>query len=252
MRLTSTAALLPLAVAISAHAALTGCVVTATDFISNNEEAGVLSTFTRYQVFARFNGQSDTLLSCSNFCGVGFPCGSGTGDLYGDFWHYDLINTQLMLRSDGSWGPNVTGSAVNNRYRDSYLTIGGIAVGTNSTNATANWTSGGSGIHAGDARGWERADIVDNCLLGWFNSNPANLQGRVGVGANTSTDVMIGQFILLATEAARTYRLTFEYNDGTPGAGSIYAECEFEIGLCPSPGALAVFGLAGFARRRTR
>jgi len=238
--------------ASTTHAALTGCVVTATDFNSSNAETGGFSTFTRYQVFARFNGQSDTLLSCFNFCGVGFPCGSGTGDLYGDFWHYDTINTQLMLRSDGSWAPALTGSATNNRYRDSYLTIGGVAVATNSTNATADWTSGGSGIHAGDARGWNRADIVDNCLLGWFNSNPANLQGRVGVGANTSTDVMIGQFILLATEAARTYRLTFEYNDGTPGAGSIYAECEFEIGLCPSPGALAVFGLAGVVSRRRR
>lgn len=249
---------LALALATGAHAAMTGCVVTAADFVSSNAETGGFSTYTRYQVYARFDGASDTLLACTNFCGIGFPCGGGSGDLYGGFWHYDTWNTGLMLSTDygdvpgGSWDPSKTGSATLYAPRDSFLTIGGLPVGTNTTDQTPDWTSGGTGIHAGNARSWDRPDLVDNCLIGWFNSNPANLQGRVGVGSNSATDVLIGQFVLLASEAARTYQLTFAYNDGSIGAATFFQTCQFEIGLCPSPGAVALFGLAGVARRRRR
>lgn len=231
-----------------AEATLTSCVVTATNFTNSG------FTLTRYNVYARFDGVTDTLLACSNFCGIGFPCGNGTGDLYGGFWHKDnaSYNSGVLMQAYGTWNPTQTGSTNTNRPYDSFLTIGGLPTGTNTTQATPDWTSGGSGIHAGNARSWNRADIVDNCLVGWFNSNPANLQGRVGVGANTATDVMIGQFILLATDPARTYQLTFAYNDGSAGASTLFQTCQFEIGLCPTPGALALFGLAGLARRRRR
>ncbi|MFM7261313.1 MAG: hypothetical protein ACKO3W_11985, partial [bacterium] len=41
----------------------------------------------RYEVFAKFNGASDTLLNVFNFGAV--PAGGGTEDWYGGFWHKD-------------------------------------------------------------------------------------------------------------------------------------------------------------------
>ena len=86
--------------------------------------------------------------------------------------------------------------------------------------------------------------------FGGFELNQPNLQGRVGSAGNTATDVRLGQFVLLANDAAaRTYSLTIGYNDGVPGSAVQFGNGTFSL---PTPGAVALLGLAGLAGRRRR
>ena len=200
----------------------------------------------RYEVFATFNGATDTLLNVFNFGAVG----SGQQDWYGGFWHKDNsdYNGGVLSQTYGTWAPQLTGSATANRPFDSFLLIGGNPAGTNSSNADPSWNSGGTGAHVGSSIGWSRADLVNNGTLGWFNSSPPNLQGRVGTMPNTATQVKVGQFMLSAGHETRTYTLTAGYNNGAGGS------VQFFTGnfVLPAPGAIALLGLAGLAGRRRR
>jgi hypothetical protein len=200
----------------------------------------------RYEVFATFNGATDTLLNVFNFGAVG----SGAEDWYGGFWHKDNSDYSggVLGQAYGTWAPQLVGSATTNRPFDSFLLIGGNPTGTNSSNADPSWNSGGTGAHVGSSIGWSRADLVNNGQLGWFNSSPPNLQGRVGTAPNTATQVKIGQFMLSAGHETRTYTLTAGYNNGAGGS------VQFFTGnfVLPAPGAIALLGLAGLAGRRRR
>jgi len=233
------ATLAGLAVAGSASATFTQYVVTSTNVTNSGQNLTV------YTLWARFNGPTDTVLNAFNLAGVGASSMSG-------FWHKDnaYYNSGVLMQEYGTWNPSQTGSATANRPFDSYLTIGGQATPTNTTNADPSWVSGGTGSGAADARSWNRPDLPNNGTLGWFNSNPPNLQGRVGSAGNTATDVRLGQFVLLANDAAaRTYSLTIGYNDGVPGSAVQFGNGTFSL---PTPGAVALLGLAGLAGRRRR
>ncbi|MCE2863950.1 MAG: hypothetical protein LW690_16045 [Opitutaceae bacterium] len=203
----------------------------------------------RYEVFATFNGPTDTLLNVFNFGAV--PAGGGSEDWYGGFWHKDNsdYNGGVLSQQYGTWAPQLTGSITLNRPFDSFLLIGGNPGGTNTTNADPSWNSGGTGSHTGNASGWSRADLVNNGQLGWFNSSPPNLQGRVGTAPNTATQVKIGQFMLSSGHEARTYTLTAGYNNGAGGGVQFFTG---QFTLVPAPGAIALLGLAGLAGRRRR
>jgi hypothetical protein len=173
-------------------------------------------------------------------------------DAYGGFWHKDNsdYNGGVLSQQYGTWAPQLVGGATTNRPFDSFLLIGGNPTGTNTTNADPSWNSGGSGSHAGSAAGWSRADLVNNPSIGWFNSSPPNLQGRVGVAPNTATQVKLGQFILSQNTEFRTYSLRTAFNNGA-GGGVVFADGTFTLGV-PAPGAIALLGLAGLAGRRRR
>ena len=236
MNLAMLAPVAGLAIASSASAAFTGFVVTSVDVTNSGQSLRV------YTVAARFEGPTDTLLNCFNFGSAG---GSMTG-----FWHKDnaSYNSGVLSQSFGTWNPSQSGSATLNRPFDSYLTIGGQAAGTNTTNADPSWVSGGNA----DARSWNRPDLPNNGTLGWFNSNPPNVQGRVGQPGNTATDVRLGQFVVAGSDtAARSFTLTLGYNNGVAGSAVQFATSTFGWGV-PAPGAIALLGLAGLAGRRRR
>jgi len=190
-----------------------------------------------YNVFARFNGATDTLLNAFNFNRLSSAPASNP------FYHKDNsdYNFGVLSKAYGTWAPQLTGSPTQNRPFDSFLVIGGTATGSNSTNADPSWPAGGGG--------WSRADIPSGNNIGWFNSSPPNLQGRVGVGGNTATDVRVGQFVVDAGADGGTWNLKLGYNSGIAGAPVQFAESTFNL---PAPGALALLGLAGLAGRRRR
>jgi hypothetical protein len=229
------ASLAGLAVAGSASASFVDYVVTSTSASNSGQ------SLTVYTLWARFNGPTDTVLNAFNLGGVGGSSMTG-------FWHKDnaYYNSGVLSQEFGTWNPSQTGSVPNNRPFDSFLTIGGQATPTNTTNADPSWVSGGNA----DARSWNRPDLPNNGTLGWFNSNPPNVQGRVGQLNNTATDVRLGQFVLSSNDsAARTYTLTIGYNDGIAGSAVQFATNTFSL---PAPGAVALIGLAGLVGRRRR
>jgi hypothetical protein len=240
-----TASLAGLAFAGTASAAFVGYFTTITQVTS-----GIL-VLDQVRVVARFNGPTDTALNVFNFTYQG----SATPgiDPYGAFYHKDNsdYNGGILSKQYGTWAPTLTGSATLNRPFDSFLTIGGNASATNTSNADPSWNSGGTPPHEGGPLGWNRADLLNNGTMGWFNSSPPNNQGRVGVAPNTATDVLIGQFVIDRSISAGDWTLTIGYNDGLPGSPVQFATGSFRIGV-PTPGTLALLGLAGFAGRRRR
>jgi hypothetical protein len=229
-----------LAVVSSASATFTGYVVTSTNVTSG------ANNLTVYTVAARFNGPTDTLLNAFNLRST-----NGNASLVG-FWHKDnaSYNSGVLSQEFGTWNPSQTGSATLNRPFDSYVTIGSQALASNTSNADPSWVAGGNT----DARSWNRADLPNNGTLGWFNSNPTNLAGRVGNSPGIpTTDVRIGQFVLSASDTAlRTFSLEIGYNSGIAGAPVQFGIGTFNLGAVPAPGAVALLGLAGLAGRRRR
>jgi hypothetical protein len=186
-----------------------------------------------YTLWARFDGATDTIVNAFNFNRLD---GSATNM----FYHKDNAdyNSGALTKAFGTWNPSQTGFATTNRPFDSYVTIGGQALGTNSTNADPSW----------GALSWARPDVPNGANVGWFNSNPPNNQGRVGVGANTATDVRLGQFVVDRDANGGTWNLKIGYTDGV-SVQVQFAETSFSL---PAPGAVALLGLAGLAGRRRR
>ena len=190
-----------------------------------------------YVLYARFNGATDTVLNAFNFNGL-------NGATMNGFYHKDNAdyNTSILMKEFGTWNPSQTG-AIANRPFDSYLTIGGLPTSTNTTNADPSWTGAAS---------WNRPDVPNGLNVGWFNSNPPNLAGRVGGAGNTADSVRLGQFVVDAGADIGTFNLKIGYNNGVAGSPVQFAESTFTLGAIPAPGAIALLGLAGLAGRRRR
>jgi len=191
-----------------------------------------------YTLYARFNGATDTVLNAFNFNGLGAATMNG-------FYHKDnaYYNSGALSKAFGTWNPAQTGSITLNRPFDSFLTIGGNATATNTTNADPSWTGTAS---------WNRPDVPNGLNVGWFNSNPPNIQGRVGQLGNTADSVRLGQFVVDAGADIGTFNLKIGYNNGVAGSPVQFAESTFTLGAVPAPGAIALLGLAGLAGRRRR
>ncbi|MDI9404992.1 MAG: hypothetical protein QM516_14080, partial [Limnohabitans sp.] len=144
------------------------------------------------------------------------------------FWHKDIsdYNGGVLSQANGTWHPAQTGFNASllaqNLPFDSYVTIGGIASPTNSTNNDPGWDAAGR---------WNQACVVGNpsstSAIGFFNSNPPNNQGRVGNSPSGGTGfaavppggVRIGQFILSADDTTvRTYIIRTGWNNGAGGS----------------------------------
>jgi hypothetical protein len=191
-----------------------------------------------YTLYARFNGATDTVLNAFNF-------NRTDGAATNLFYHKDnaYYNSGALMKEFGTWAPSQAGSITLNRPFDSFLTIGGNATPTNTTNADPSWTGASS---------WNRPDVPNGSNVGWFNSNPPNIQGRVGQTGNLADSVRLGQFSMDRDAAASTWNLKIGYNNGVAGSPVQFAEATFTLGVVPAPGAIALLGLAGLAGRRRR
>ena len=200
-------------------------------------------------MFATFGGTTDTALSSLQ---RSFAGRESSADPRAASWQRDNSddNGGVLSRSYGTQATGPTGSAIPRSslrlVRDHRETQGDQHPGGRSAP-----NSGGSSARAGGALGWNRADLLNNGTMGWFNSSPPNLQGRVGVAPNTATDVLIGQFVIDRNAFAGNWSLTLGYNDGIPGSAVQFATASFAFCI-PAPGALALLGLAGLAGRRRR
>jgi hypothetical protein len=198
-----------------------------------------------YVLFARFSGSTDTIVNAFNFNRV-------DGTATNLFYHKDLSTGTTapypLTKAAGTWNPGQTGSVTANRPFDSWLTIGGSTGAGNSTNADPSWPAAGGS--------WNRPDVPNGVNAGWFNSNPPNLQGRVGAsftnGTNTVTtasdSVRLGQFVVDRNANGGTWNLKIGYTDGV-STTVLFAETTFSL---PTPGAVALLGLAGLVGRRRR
>jgi hypothetical protein len=179
-----------------------------------------LGGLTAYQVFAKFDGATDTVLNAFELHNTD---GSGVMD---GFYHADALNGGVSSNVAGTWNPQfvlVPGAM------DSWVAIGGgtgFASG-NSTAADPGW----------GAAGFNQAGIPDTAVGGtvvWFNQNPPNLQGRVGVGPNPLDAVLLGQFVLSETDS-KTLFLKIGYNDGVAGSPTQFGEGTFTLGTASTP-----------------
>lgn len=112
------------AVASSASATFVQYVVTKTQTSNSGIQLDV------YTVWARFNGSTDTVLNAFNF-------NRTDSNVTNIFYHKDndSSNGGVLQKAFGTWSPTATGNATTNRPFDSYLVIGGLPTGLNSTSA---------------------------------------------------------------------------------------------------------------------
>ena len=207
------------------EAAFTGYVVTATPVTSSGQN------LVRYEVFAVFDGATDTVLNVFNFQAQGGWFAHH--DAASGFWHKDNsdYNGGVLSQQNGTWSPQITGSATTNRPLDSYLTVGGVANGSNSSTADPSWMY----------PGWARADFPLVNDLGWYGQLLQNRVGNSPAGGTVANGwiapvpvggVRLGQFILSQSDTAfRTYTLRTAYNNGA-GGGVVFADGSFTLGPC--------------------
>ena len=231
----------------NSSASFVGFVVTSTDAFTDGRSLVV------YTVAARFDGPTDTVYRA-------FDLTAARSAWYYGFWHKDSntdLSDPVLSQSDGSWDPRRTGSSSSNRPYDSYLTIGGIA---NGSDTTRDGYDDILGTQLSSSGGWDRAALPSASDFEWFNGQPGNQQGRAGNSPGLpSTDVRVGQFVLSAGHAPRTFSLSLKFNSGDwfdrDGDGEsddmTVATGSFTLGV-PAPGALGVLLLGSFARGRRR
>ena len=209
-----------LAVVGSANANFTGYSVSST----------TNGTYNMYQVFGNFDGATDTVLNA-------FQIHAIVGSSLAGFVHNDALTSGAPSTVSGTWNPQFVLAP---GAFDSYVCIGGGTgfLSGNSTNGDPGWGTSGfnqPGIPDGTTAG----------VAGWFNSNPPNLQGRV-----VSGQVLLASMVLAVGDTTgRTFFMKVGYNSGVAGAPVQFGEGLFTL---PTPGAVALLGLAGLAGRRRR
>ncbi len=216
---------------VLASAALAGIVASANATFTGYSVVLTSGAYNVYRVYGNFSGATDTVLNA-------FQIHAQAGSSLQGFVHADALNGGVPSTAAGTWNPQFVlapGAA------DSFVCIGGgtgFASG-NSTNGDPGWGAAGlnqTGIPDGATAG----------VAGWFNSNPPNLQGRV----NAQGQVLLGQFVLATNDTAgRTFFMKVGYNDGIAGSPVQFGEGLFSL---PTPGAVALLGLAGLVGRRRR
>jgi hypothetical protein len=183
-------------------------------FVGMVVENEVIDGKSVFRVYAEFNSANDVVLSVFGVANI--PVGG--------FFNSDFAG--------GSWAPQFTAPGAG--AVDSFVTIGGAPGFANSTQADPTW--GGAGFN--------QPGIPNGA--GWFNSNPPNLQGKV----NPATlRTLIAQFSFAGEPVTFTSPIVVAFNQGL-GTPTQFSQGAFFV--VPTPGAIALLGLAGLAGRRRR
>lgn len=179
--------------------------------------------FDVYDVYVTFESTDFILLNIYDSSSF-FSSGYG----WGNFNHNDILL---------GWNPSFANSPL-----DSFVTIGGGTgpASGNQTTGDPNWNSLMSGLEIPE-------------LAGWYNGNPQITQGQAQqvdlANGFSGAATLIGRFVLDgAGDGIFEFGMNFSlsYNGET---GTLQDSGGFVI---PSPGAIALLGLAGFVGRRRR
>ena len=156
----------------------------------------------------------------------------------------EFIHNDVQIGTGGTWNPAASLDIPNfsDSSNDSYVTIGygvGADAATNGTVLDLIF-----GEINGDGPTFPSG-------FGWYNGTPLNEQGvssfAGGFAGISGYAAMIGQFVWNGT-APLDFRGEIAFNTGS-GTDLVFDQ---DVFLCPTPGALALFGLGGLATRRRR
>ena len=177
-------------------------------------------------LYLEFTSSSDILLNVYNFNDA------------------NLGTSYYQALTAAGWAPNLQGGPFNTqdaREFDSFIAIGGI---TEYGPGGQPYQMAGNGVSVDPGFGGNNAD-GPGTNSGWYNSNPSNPIGSAGGDGL----VMIGRF---AIEGSNGFSMegctgwaTFNEGIGTPGQ-------QQEFICLPTPGALALLGIAGLTGGRRR
>jgi len=171
-------------------------------------------------------------------------------DILLNVYNYNDINIGASyyqgLTASG-WSPNLQAGPFETQDAlefDSFIAIGGV---TEYSPDDRPYQMAGNGV-ATDPNFGGNGAAGPAANAGWYNGNPNNPLGRPGTGPIPEV-VFMGRFSIENSDGfsliGSTGFATFNEGIGTPGQ-----QAEFEV--VPTPGALALLGLAGLAGRRRR
>ena len=217
-----------LAAASSAHAGFVGWDMRVDVGATADAQAlgGTLADATVYRMYAVFDTAGDQVL---NVFDANFATTDGS-TLYQDAGGTNVAPSDFIV-----------GIVPTARY-DSFVTLNLLTENTTvSTDANFTFTSNG---------------LTNNS--GWFNSNPPNELGLT-IQNGDVWETLVGQFTVLGGTGAVVAGPTANVDGRWFGAASIsYNDAtgatiqEFQAGFIPTPGAMALFGLAGLTAARRR
>ena len=182
----------------------------------------------------------------------------GPSDILLNIYNFNDINqgnnpTYFQGLTAAGWAPNEQGSIFTTEVSqmfDSFIAIGGVTsegIDGNPYQMAGNGVAvdpnfGQSAPGAGD--GGNNNAAGPGYDAGWFNGNPNN-----PIGTATGGLVFIGRFSIAGSDGfsleGSSGWATYNEGLGTPGQQDTFT-------VVPTPGALALLGLAGLAGRRRR
>ena len=216
---------LGLGVAATASAGMTGNAYEVGRAWSGEDFGGTAVSGYVVDVYLEFNSESDILLNVYNFNDV------------------NMGTTYFQGLTAAGWAPNEQGSIFTtgvSQMFDSFIAIGGV---TNEGMDGNPYQMAGNGV-AVDPNFDNNNAAGPMANAGWFNGNPNN---PIGSSANEGL-VFIGRFSVAGSDGFEFRCNGFAtYNEGigTPGQQDSFA-------LLPTPGALALLGIAGLTGGRRR
>jgi len=213
-------------VAGTAAADITGAVavsysVTAEDF------GGASVTVNVQDIYMTSNDSADTLLNVYNLT----LAQSGAGITY------------FQSFTGTGWQPTNLGGPFDTaalQTADSFVTIGGFGADGRQVEGA------GAGTGLDPNFGGNTAN-APGALAGWYNGNPPSLNGATTTYDSGITGVLVGRFAYAGDFDLVGSTLEVTWNQGL-GTGANQAA----FTVTPTPGALALLGLAGVAGRRRR